>query len=101
MNNITEGHFTLSDEQRRFKELLAECPRLVGYWDFGDRSCDVERLRKDLSVLSSGEAIMAKFYLAVWSGQDDLGFDLIDAVKSLDPEHLDVIVRWLAHPEFP
>jgi len=80
---------------------LSECPRLEGYWNFSDRSCDVERLRNDLSVLSRGEVIMAKFFLAVWSGQNDFGFDLIDAVKSLDSEHIDIVVRWLADPYFP
>ena len=101
MNNITDGYFILSDEQRRFKALLSVCPRLEGYWDFSDASCDVERLRNDMSVLSSGEEVMAKFFMAVWSGQNDFGFDLIDAVKLLDSEHLDVIVRWLVKPEFP
>jgi len=101
LNNIAEGHFTLTEEQRRFKEMLSECPVLEGYWDFDDRSCDVERLRNDLRVLSRGEAIMATFFLSVWSGQHEPEFDVIDAARSLDQEHLDIIVRWLSDPVFP
>jgi len=37
---VVAGHFTLTDEQRCFKAMLAEYPRLMPYWDFEQRTCE-------------------------------------------------------------
>ena len=57
---VIAGHFTLTDEQHRFKAMLAEHPRLMPYWDFQRRECDFETLRPALGAMSSGEQIMAR-----------------------------------------
>jgi hypothetical protein len=99
--DVIAGHFTLTDEQRRFKAMLAEHPRLMPYWDFQKRECDIEVLRSALGAMSSGEQIIARFFAAVWAGENVLGFDLIDAARTLDEAHLAQIQRWLADPLFP
>jgi hypothetical protein len=98
---VSVGHFTLTDEQRRFKAMLAAYPRLMPYWGFGACECELERLRTDMSVLSHGEQVMAKFFAGIWCGENVLGFDLIEAVRVLDASHLASIQNWLAEPEFP
>lgn len=99
--NLIVGHFTLTAEQRRFKALLVDYPHLMVFWDFEQRHCDVEALRSALGAMSSGEQIMARFFAAVWMGENVLGFDLIDAVRTLDETELAQIQRWLAEPLFP
>ena len=99
---VTPGHFTLTDEQRQFKALLQQCcPGLESYWDFDQRECDIERLRNALGSLSHGEAIMARFLVGVWLGNNAMDFDMIDAVKTLDDTQLQVIISWLSKPIFP
>jgi len=98
---VTPGHFQLTAEQRHFKQILELYPRLKPYWNFDARECDIDKLRGALGSLSHGEAIMARFLSAVWLGNNTLEFDLIDAAKSLDEEHLQVIVEWLSKPTFP
>jgi len=98
---ITSGQFTLSPAQRQFKVMLDLHPKLVSYWDFEIRECDIDSLRKALGVLSHGEAIIARFLVAVWLGENRLNFDLIEATKSLDGEQLQVFTDWLSNPAFP
>ena len=97
----TAGHFTLSSEQRRFKKLLSGYPTLQQYWDLDKRECDVEGLRKAIGSLSHGESVVARFLCAVWLGENTLNFDLIEAAKALDEQHLQVIRNWLNNPFFP
>lgn len=73
----------------------------MAYWNFDNRDCDIERLRADLSVLSHGEQIMARFFCAVWCAENILSFDLIEAAKYLDETEHAVVLQWFANPEFP
>ncbi|MFK8051268.1 MAG: hypothetical protein AB8B81_22785 [Halioglobus sp.] len=98
---ITSGHFTLTPSQRRFKNALEDYPRLVGFWDFDKRECDIEALREALRVMSYGEQIMARFFCGVWTGENTLSFDLIEAAKHLDETEHQVVLQWFAKPEFP
>jgi len=98
---ITTGHFTLTPEQRHFKQWVDHYPVLATYWDFENRSCDLEAIKADLTVLSHGEAIMLRFFVAVWLGENTLNFDLIEAARVLDDGNLDDIRKWLAQPVFP
>ena len=91
----------LSPEQRRFERLLVQYPRLYGYWDFDKRDCDIDALNKAMGTLSSGEQIMAAFFMSVWTGNGDTSFSIVAAAKTLDPEHCQVIADWLAAPFFP
>lgn len=81
-NGVTIGHFTLTDEQPHFKVMLAAYLRLMPFWDFEQRECDIEVLRSALGAMSSGEQIMARFIAAMWARENVLGFDLIDAARS-------------------
>ena len=98
---VVTGHFTLTPEQTHFKEMLLQCPRLAGYWNFADRECDLQSLEKALPVLSHGEQIMARFFVGVWLGENKFEFDLIDAVRTLDEPHLQMILTWMNDPVFP
>lgn len=52
---VTPGHFTLTPEQREFKQLLNQFPSLVAYWNFQTRDCDVSALESAIPALSHGE----------------------------------------------
>ena len=52
-------------------------------------------------ALSHGEQIMARFFAAVWLGENKFDFDLVDAGATLDPAHRQVIGDWLTNPVFP
>lgn len=99
--NISSGHFSLTPQQRRFKALLAGYPILQPFWDFDKRECDIDRLRQAFGTLSHGEAVMARFLAGVWLGENVLAFDMIEAAKTLDDEHRQVLINWLSNPEFP
>ncbi len=58
---VTIGHFTLTDEQPRFKAMPAAYPRLMPFWDFEQGECDIEVLRSALGPMSSGEEILSRF----------------------------------------
>ena len=100
MDKVQSGYFTLNDEQRQFKVLLDRYPRFVPYWNFDDRSVDIDAIERDIGVMSHGEQLMLRFFIAVWVGETR-DFDFIDAVKTLDHEELQVIVNWLKDPVFP
>ena len=97
---ITPGHFTLTDEQRHFKQLLSAYPRFTGYWNFDSHSCELEAIDRDIGAMSSGEQVMLTFFVSVWLGESR-DFDFIEAVKTLDDDHLQVITHWLNNPVFP
>jgi len=99
--SISKGTFHLSPEQRRFKALLANYPTLVSYWDFEACRCDETGLDEAMGVFSHGEQIMAAFFRSVWSGNDAHRFEFIDAVSTLGPEDLQVILGWAKDPFFP
>lgn len=101
MSDVTPGNFQLTAEQRQFQTLLASFPKFVDYWNFESRECDLLSLNRDMGVFSHGERIMAAFLVSVWSGNDDAAFPLIDAVKTLDEDSLNVIREWLNAPHFP
>jgi hypothetical protein len=98
---VTPGHFTLTPEQRQFKQLLDAHPTLVPFWDFESTSLDLAALERALPAMSHGEQIMARFFAAVWLGENKFDFDLVDAAATLDDKHRQLIVDWLASPMFP
>ena len=101
MSNVTTGHFSLTDEQRQFKQLLDTYPLLASYWHFDERECDLAAIRADIGALSSGEQHMLRFLVAVWLGENRLNFDLIDATKALSDDSLNDIRAWLNRPVWP
>ena len=91
----------LSPSQCRFAELLAAVPWLERYWDFEAGECQLDRIKDAMGVWSHGERVLAQFFVGVWRGNNELGFDLIDAASTLDPQHRAVIGTWLADPFWP
>lgn len=100
MENVETGHFRLTSEQRHFKHMLSAYPRFTRYWDFESRDCRLDAIDQDIGAMSSGEQIMLRFFASVWLGETR-EFDLINAVKTLDADHLQVIINWLNNPVFP
>ena len=98
---VTPGHFTLSAEQRQFKELLARYPRIYQYWQFDSRDCDLEAVERDIGAMSSGEQIMLRFFVGVWMHENKLDLDFTDIASNLDKEDLQVIIDWLQDPVWP
>ena len=98
---VTPGHFTLTPEQRQFKQMLDGYPSLIPFWNFDTRNCDLQALERAIPAMSHGEQIMARFFVAVWLGENQFDFDLIDAAATLDDTHRQLIVDWLINPMFP
>ena len=53
------------------------------------------------SVASHGEAIMARFVLGVWRGEDKFNFDFTEAASVLDRNQRQVITDWMLDPFWP
>ncbi len=98
---VTRGHFQLTPEQKRFRDLVAPYTTLANYWNFETRCCDEAGLDQAMGVFSHGEQIMAAFFRNVWTGSDEPAFGLIDAVKTLNKDDLAVITGWARDPFFP
>ena len=44
---------------------------------------------------------MAQFLVAIWTGQNTLGFDVFDAAAVLDPELRAAVADWINDPFWP
>lgn len=86
----------------RFFVMLSRVPRIAPLWNKDTRSLNVERFENALGVMSSGEVQMAKFFASVWyHNNGDYGFDLVDAVASIDAEEIELIIEWMMNPFYP
>lgn len=59
----------LSINQERFRQLVSKYPTLYSLWDWESREIRLEAFKHALTVLSSGEYIMAIFFARVWLGK--------------------------------
>jgi len=50
---VTPGHFTLTAEQRQFKQMLDQHPTLTLFWDFETRDCDLAAFERSLPASAS------------------------------------------------
>lgn len=91
----------LSNEQRKFAELLEQVPRITEFWDFEKRECKLEDIRNALGVLSTGEAHMLRFFASIWLSSDEFEFNLFSAMKDLDVKSRSIISAWVANPFWP
>ena len=98
---ISSGHFQLTLEQRRFRDLISPYSNLARYWDWESRCLDEEGLEQAMGVFSHGEQIMATFFRNVWLGSDRSPLGLIDAASTLGSEDLAINIGWLRDPFFP
>lgn len=86
----------------RFFDMLDRVPRIRSLWDKESGNLDVEKFENELGVMSSGEIHMAKFFASLWFHNNKrYGFDLVDAVSSLDPAEREIIIEWIADPFYP
>lgn len=99
--SVESGEFHLTDEQRRFKDLIAAYPTLSQYWDFTIPECLLPELSQALRVVSHGEKIMAQFFVGIWLGNNSKGFDLLEAAAVLGTDDKQVISDWLHDPFWP
>lgn len=97
---IMDVYPNLTPEQRRFERLLSLYPVLYSCWNFDTRDCDTDRLNDVMGALSGGEQVMASFFIAVWTGNTDAPFSIVDA-GALEDEHRRVIADWLLDPFYP
>ena len=99
MTNI-DYKLSLTPGQRRFFELIDK----LGFsdlWDMKERSYQPETISRYLDTSSHGEAIMLRFCLGVWRGDNEYAFDFVDAAKMLEPSDLAIITDWMTKPFFP
>ena len=95
-------HANLTQEQASFAIWLEEnAPYLLQLWDFEKKTYIIEKVENYLDICSPGQAIICRFSLSIWRGDNDYSFDLIQATKTLGDNELNVIRAWLANPVFP
>ena len=88
--------------QDRFFNLLATVPRIQGFWNQEKKELNVDLFESSLGVMSPAESHMAKFFASLWFHNNSrYGFDLIDAVSSLDSHNKGIILEWLSDPFWP
>lgn len=92
---------TRSEEQLRFFKMIKAMPSIAKLWDPFKREYDPDAVDALLGVTSHGTAIMLRFFLGVWRHDNQYEFDLFEAVRTLDEEHLRVITDWMADPFWP
>lgn len=92
----------MSPEQLKFKQYLeTHVPDIGRLFDWNNRAVVFSRVDNYLGYASSGEAILARFFVGVWLNDNAYDFDIISAVKRLDEWDLDMIYEWLKDPEWP
>ncbi len=92
----------LSPSQSRFYQLLNKyAPYLLTLWDWQKAELKLEMAQRYLATASHGEAVMCRFAVAVWLGQNDFQFDLVDAAGALEREQRLVVAAWLVDPFWP
>lgn len=87
----------------RFYQMLDSCHCsyvFSGFWNREKNKCSSGVLKKHINTMSTGESIMAQFFLSVWLGSNQ-NFDLIEAASRLDRDNLGIIIRWLNDPFRP
>jgi len=92
-----------SESVERFYGMISEFPDISVFW--GGSSCtelDVEKFEDSLGYMSSGEVFLMKFFASVWFGNNSsYGFDVVDAVATLDGRGRGVIISWIENPFWP
>ena len=93
----------MSAELRRFMNEIENFPQIMAYWDFeadGGAECHTRDLDDDVDRMSHGNAIMARFFRAVWTHQNE-DFDFIEACSVLDESNRRFIINFMERPYWP
>ena len=95
-----QPHANLSPQQARFAIWLEEsAPYLLPLWDFETSRYKRDQVEDYLSVCSTGQAIMCRFVLGVWTnGLEDYEFNLFKAMRYLEDKEMKVIQDWVKDP---
>ena len=97
-----EAYSRLSGGQEEFFLMLERVPRICHLWDIEKKALNVELFEAKLGVMSSGEVHLAKFFASLWFHSNQrYGFDLVDAVSTLDGPERKLICKWIADPFWP
>jgi len=93
----------LTYNQRRFFELLEQCPWLLPYWDKEKREYKPHEIQEAMPAWSSGEQIMAIFFISLWKNKqvEDYHLDVFKAASVLDSSNRQIIADWFADPFYP
>jgi len=86
---------------QRFFRLLQEAPFLEKFWDYDDRSTDLDALKEEMGAWSRGEIILAQFFAGLWVGNNTLEFDMFQAAEVLDANNRRIIMTWFEDPFWP
>lgn len=62
---MNEHATKLSPEQAMFAALIHRHGALSKYWDWQERICDLQGIKKAMRTMSTGERIMAKFFCRI------------------------------------
>jgi hypothetical protein len=85
--------------QQRFFTLLQRAPRLVPLWDEDNLCLRLEDFELVLGVMSSGEVVMAQFFVGVWFGSSErYPFDFVDGMSRIDSEQRAIVKDWVEDP---
>lgn len=86
----------------RFFKMLDRVPRIKHLWNKHNGKIDQKAFEAELSVMSSGEVQIAKFLASLWFHDNTrYGFDLVDAVASIDENEKKLIIDWMSNPFWP
>ncbi len=92
---------SLTDDQKKFFELLAMVPFLERFWDTKMLDFHEHEMDRANELRSPGEVIMGSFFACVWKGHSDFRFDIFEAVGLLDEPNLKIIKQWVNDPFWP
>ena len=92
-----------------FYALLSRHPRIAPLWDQQANELRIDLFKRELRVMSDGERDLAKFFAAVWFGDNARlkkltgapGFDLVDAMSRADSRTRATYAEWMASPFWP
>lgn len=97
---MSEAATALTSSQFDFYVLLYEGPpNLKKYWQ--EDVCLIQELLEAQNFMSHSEKAMADFYLMVWFGNKQYGFDLSEACAVLDEVNRNIIASWVKNPFWP
>ncbi|NIB44840.1 hypothetical protein HBA55_34990 [Pseudomaricurvus alkylphenolicus] len=90
------------DNHQLFYAMINKVPRIARLWDQDTNDLKLEDFERQLGVMSSGEVQLAKFFAAVWFNDNTrYGFDVVDAVSTLNPHSRKIVIDWLIKPFYP
>lgn len=88
-------------DRKRFYNVINQYDCLKPYWDQQNHEIKLKEFDKALGLMSTGEAILARFMANVWFGEEKYLFNITDAAATLDGSYKAVIIDWLSKPYWP